>query len=45
LCTPTSARTTPALTTTPTAPKQCQLSPSMLWLKHPLTRHPPFGPP
>jgi hypothetical protein len=45
LCTPTSARTTLALTTTLTAPKQCQLSPSTLWSKHPLTRRPPFGPP
>jgi hypothetical protein len=42
---PTSAKTTPALTTTPTEFEPCPSSPSMLWSRHPLALHPPYSPP
>jgi hypothetical protein len=45
LYTRTFAKTTPAPTTIPMAPRKCQQSPSTLWSKHPLTRRPPFSPP
>jgi hypothetical protein len=43
-CTRTSAKTIPAPTIILTAPRKCQPSPSTLWLKHPLTCYPSFGP-
>jgi hypothetical protein len=45
LSTPTSARTTPVPTITPTDPKKCPISPLILWSRQPLALHPPYGPP